>query len=73
MKMKVIAALLLVGSLGVLAGCATPSEITLKDGRKIQTTDAPKLDSDAGFYQFKQLDGKNTTINKDEVLTIKTL
>lgn len=73
MKVKAIAALLLAGSLGLLAGCATPSVITLKDGRQIQTTDAPKLDADAGFYKFKQLDGKETTINKDDVLTIKEL
>lgn len=73
MKLKALAALLLVGSLGVLAGCSTPSVITLKDGRQIQTTDTPKLDADAGFYRFQQLDGKNTTINKDDVLTIKEL
>ncbi len=73
MKVKAIVALLLAGSLGLLAGCATPSVITLKDGRQIQTTDTPKLDADAGFYKFKQLDGKETTINKDDVLTIKEL
>lgn len=73
MKMKAFATLLLAGVIGVLVGCSTPSVITLKDGRQIQTTDAPKLDSDAGFYQFEQLDGKKTTINKDEVLTIKAL
>ena len=73
MKLKAIVALLLAGSLGLLAGCATPSVITLKDGRQIQTTDTPKLDADAGFYKFKQLDGKETTINKDDVLTIKEL
>lgn len=73
MKLKALAALFLVGSLGVLAGCSTPSVITLKDGRQIQTTDRPKLDADAGFYKFEQLDGRQTTINKDEVLTIKEL
>lgn len=73
MKLKVLVALVFAGVLGVLAGCATPSVITLKDGRQIQTTDAPKLDADAGFYRFKQLDGKESSINKDDVLTIKEL
>lgn len=73
MKLKVLVALVFAGVFGVLAGCATPSVITLKDGRQIQTTDAPKLDADAGFYKFKQLDGKERSINKDDVLTIKEL
>lgn len=73
MKLKVLLALVFAGVFGVLAGCATPSVITLKDGRQIQTTDVPKLDADAGFYRFQQLDGKDSSINKDDVLTIKEL
>ncbi len=74
MKLKTtVTALLIASSLGVIAGCATPSVITLKDGRQIQTKDTPKLDADAGFYRYQQLDGKDTTINKDDVLTIKEL
>lgn len=73
MKHKLIASVVLGSMLAILAGCSTPSVITLKDGRQIQTTDAPKLDADAGFYRFKQLDGKATSINKDDVLTIKEL
>lgn len=73
MKIKSMAALILAGSFAVLMGCSTPSVITLKDGRQIETVDTPKLDADAGFYQYKQLDGKEATINKDEVFTIKAL
>lgn len=74
MKLKtIVTALLIASSLGGIAGCATPSVITLKDGRQIQTKDTPKLDADAGFYRYQQLDGKDTTINKDDVLTIKEL
>lgn len=73
MKLKLVSGLVLGTALAVLAGCSTPSVITLKDGRQIQTTDKPKLDADAGFYRFEQLDGKATVINKDDVLTIKEL
>jgi hypothetical protein len=47
--------------------------ITLNDGREIQAVDAPKYDKDSGFYEFEQLDGKQTRINKDQVRTVKEL
>lgn len=66
-------ALLLAASLAALAGCATPSVITLNDGSQIQTTDTPEYDKRSGFYEFEQLDGKPTRINKDQVQSIKAL
>ena len=33
----------------------------------------PKFDKDSGFYEFEQLDGKQTRINKDQVRTVKDL
>ena len=59
--------------MAALAGCSSPSVITLNDGREIQTVDAPKYDDNSGFYQFKQLDGKETRINKDQIRTVKEL
>ena len=56
-----------------LAGCSSPTVITLNDGREIQAVDAPKYDEDSGFYEFQQLDGKETRINKDQVRTVKEL
>ena len=56
-----------------LAGCSTPSVITLNDGREIQTVDRPDFDDDTGFYEFEQLDGKRTKVNKDQVRTVKEL
>jgi hypothetical protein len=64
---------MLTAGLAALAGCASPTVITLNDGREIQATDTPKYDEDSGFYQFKQLDGKETRINKDQVRTVKEL
>ncbi|MGL4315098.1 MAG: YgdI/YgdR family lipoprotein [Pseudomonas sp.] len=60
-------------ALVALAGCSTPSVITLNDGSQIQTVDAPQFDDDSGFYEFEQLDGKPARINKDQVITVKEL
>ncbi|MFF7062192.1 YgdI/YgdR family lipoprotein [Pseudomonas sp. NPDC008258] len=70
---KLLLPALLFGTFATLAGCSTPSLITLNDGREIQAVDAPKYDRDAGFYEFQQLDGKRTRINKDQVRTISDL
>lgn len=67
------AALVLAAGCAALAGCASPSIITLNDGRAIQTTDKPKYDEKSGFYEFEQLDGKPARINKDQVTTVKQL
>ncbi|MDY7560488.1 YgdI/YgdR family lipoprotein [Pseudomonas sp. 10B1] len=67
------AAFLLALSVASLAGCASPTVITLNDGREIQAVDKPKFDEDTGFYEFKQLDGKETRVNKDQVRTVKEL
>lgn len=67
------AAFLLALSLASLAGCASPTVITLNDGREIQAVDTPKFDDSTGFYEFKQLDGKETRVNKDQVRTVKEL
>lgn len=73
MKQRTLAAFLLACGLVTLAGCSTPSVITLNDGREIQTTDRPDFDDDTGFYEFEQLDGKRTKVNKDQVRTVKEL
>ena len=73
MTNRTLAALMLAAGLAALAGCSSPAVITLNDGREIQTVDAPKYDDASGFYQFKQLDGKETRINKDQIRTVKEL
>ncbi len=73
MNQRIIPALVLAAGLFALAGCSSPSVITLNDGREIQTVDQPEYDSDSGFYEFEQLDGKRTKVNKDQVRTVKEL
>ena len=38
---KLLLPALLIGTFATLAGCSTPSLITLNDGREIQAVDAP--------------------------------
>jgi hypothetical protein len=73
MTQRIIPALLLTLGLAALAGCASPSVITLNDGREIQTIDEPQFDENSGFYEFEQLDGKRAKVNKDQVRTVKEL
>ncbi|MDZ5602277.1 YgdI/YgdR family lipoprotein [Pseudomonas sp. RP23018S] len=70
---RTLPAFLLALGMGALAGCASPSVITLNDGREIQSVDTPKFDEDSGFYEFEQLDGKRTRLNKDQIRTVKEL
>lgn len=70
---KSLLSVLAIGAFAALAGCSTPSQIALNDGREFQTTDAPEYDADSGFYEFEQLDGKRTRVNKDQVRSIKDL
>ena len=72
MTQRTLTALLATGLLA-LAGCSTPSVITLNDGTQIQTTDVPEFDEESGFYEFEQFDGKPTRVNKDQVITVKEL
>lgn len=67
------AAFVLALGLASLAGCSSPTVITLNDGREIQAVDTPHYDDNSGFYEFEQLDGKKTRINKDQVRTVKDL
>ena len=55
----------------LLAGCAAPHVMVLKDGTTIETVNAPEFDNKTGFYEFETTDGKMTQINKDEVVSIK--
>lgn len=73
MNQRTLPALMLALGLATLAGCSSPTVITLNDGREIQAVDTPQYDEDSGFYEFKQLDGKETRINKDQVRTVKEL
>ena len=72
MKINVIAVpLVMVAMLG-LAGCASPSVVTLQNGTQYLTKDMPKTKTNDGFYEFVDIAGKHIRIKADDVATIKT-
>ncbi|NLD00883.1 MAG: YgdI/YgdR family lipoprotein [Gammaproteobacteria bacterium] len=73
MSKKYFTAMFAAAALVALAGCSSPTVITLKDGTQLETTNKPKFDDDSGFYEFEQLDGKPVRINKDDIHTIKQM
>lgn len=73
MSQKYLTTLFAAAAFVALAGCSSPTVITLKNGTQLETTDQPKYDEDSGFYEFKQNDGKPVRINKDDIHTIKKM
>lgn len=71
MKINVIGLpLVMVFMLG-LAGCATPSVVTLQNGTQYLTKDMPKTKTKDGFYEFEDIAGKRIKVRADEVGTIR--
>ncbi|BAN47822.1 YgdI/YgdR family lipoprotein [Metapseudomonas resinovorans] len=73
MNQRIAPAFLLALGLFTLAGCSTPTVLTLNDGRELQAVDTPEYDDDSGFYEFEQLDGNRAKVNKDQIRSIKEL
>ena len=72
MKINEIAVPLVMVALLGLAGCASPSVVTLQNGTQYLTKDLPKTKTNDGFYEFVDIAGKHIRIKADDVATIKT-
>ena len=72
MKINVIALPLVMAAMLGLAGCASPSVVTLHNGTQYLTKDMPKTKTNDGFYEFVDIAGKHIKIKADDVATIKT-
>ncbi|MDE1462944.1 YgdI/YgdR family lipoprotein [Spartinivicinus poritis] len=57
----------------LLTGCSTPHRIVLIDGAEIETLDQPEYNKTTGFYEYEGVNGKDRTINKDQVKSISEL
>lgn len=71
MNIKSLAFPVLALAFVLLAGCSTPSVVTLQNGTQYITKDMPKTKSRDGFYEFEDLSGKTIRIKADEVATVK--
>ncbi|MCK9776212.1 YgdI/YgdR family lipoprotein [Pseudomonas syringae] len=71
MNIKSLAFPLLASAVVLLAGCSTPSVVTLQNGTQYVTKDMPKAKTRDGFYEFEDISGKTVRIKADDVATVK--
>ncbi|ALE87868.1 MULTISPECIES: YgdI/YgdR family lipoprotein [Pseudomonas] len=71
MKINVIGLPLVLAALLGLAGCASPTVVTLQNGTQYLTKDLPKTTNKDGFYEFVDIAGKHIKVKADDVATVK--
>lgn len=72
MKINVIRLPLVMMVVLGLAGCATPSLVTLQNGTQYLTKDRPTTTNKDGFYEFVDIAGKHIKVRAEDVSTIRT-
>ncbi len=71
MKINIIGLPLVMMAVLALAGCATPTVVTLQNGTQYLTKDLPTTKNASGFYEFVDIAGKHIKVKADDVATIK--
>lgn len=54
-----------------LAGCSTPTVVTLQNGTQYLTTDTPNAKTPDGFYEFTDIAGKRVRVKAADVATVR--
>ncbi|WP_339532171.1 YgdI/YgdR family lipoprotein [Pseudomonas mucidolens] len=54
----------------VLAGCSTPTVVTLQNGTQYLTKDTPNAKTPDGFYEFTDIAGKRVRVKAADVATV---
>ena len=62
---------LAVTALLMLAGCSTPTVVTLQNGTQYLTKDMPKTRTSDGFFEFEDISGAKVKVRADEVATVR--
>lgn len=55
----------------LLAGCATETVVTMRDGTQYVTRDTPDTESLSGYYEFEDVGGNKVRVRADDVATIQ--
>ncbi|MHC8320365.1 YgdI/YgdR family lipoprotein [Pseudomonas sp. GB2N2] len=71
MNIKTLGLPLAVATLLALAGCSTPTVVTLQNGTQYLTQDMPKASSKDGFYEFRDISGAKVKVKFDDVATVR--
>ena len=70
MNIKTLAFPIAVAAFIALAGCSTPTVVTLQNGTQYLTKDMPKTNSADGFYEFTDIAGKRVRVKAADVATV---
>ena len=71
MNIKTLGLPLAAAALLTLAGCSTPTVVTLQNGTQYLTKDMPKANNKEGFYEFEDISGAKVKVRADEVATVR--
>ena len=71
MNIKTLGLPLAVAAFLALAGCSTPTVVTLQNGTQYLTKDTPNAKTADGFYEFTDIAGKRIRIKADDVATVR--
>lgn len=71
MNIKILGLPLAVAAYLALAGCSTPTVVTLQNGTQYLTKDMPKTETQDGFFEFEDISGAKVKVKADEVTTIR--
>jgi hypothetical protein len=71
MNIKTLGLPLAIAAFLVLAGCSTPTVVTLQNGTQYLTKDMPKTKTKDGFYEFEDISGAKVKVRADDVATVR--
>jgi hypothetical protein len=71
MDIKTLGLPLAAAALLMLAGCSTPTVVTLQNGTQYLTKDMPETKTKDGFFEFEDISGAKVKVKADEVATIR--
>ena len=71
MNIKTLGLPLAVAAFLALAGCSTPTVVTLQNGTQYLTKDMPNTKTEDGFFEFEDISGAKVKVRADEVSTIR--
>lgn len=71
MNIKTLGLPLAAAAFLVLAGCSTPTVVTLQNGTQYLTKDMPNTKTEDGFYEFEDISGAKVKVRADEVATVR--
>jgi hypothetical protein len=71
MNIKTLGLPLAAAALLTLAGCSTPTVVTLQNGTQYLTKDMPKANNKEGFYEFEDISGAKVKVKVDDVATVR--